>query len=186
MKRKIFRSSNNRSHSKRELSKEEWVPLVDEGGKVTGQAPRSQVHNGSKLLHPVVHMHVINNNKSILLQKRPDSKQIQPGKWDTAVGGHISAGETLDQALKKEAFEEIGLENFSARLFKTYKWESEIEKELVYLFLTRDFKNIKVHTEEVVEVRFWTKKQILRNLGKNIFTPNLEFELDLLMKTGVL
>jgi intracellular septation protein A len=33
----------------RQLSGEEWVPLVDEQGKIIGQAPRSQVHNGSKL-----------------------------------------------------------------------------------------------------------------------------------------
>lgn len=163
-----------------ELSNEEWVPLVNESGKVIGQAPRSQVHNGNKLLHPVVHLHVINRNKAILLQKRPESKLIQPGKWDTAVGGHISVGETLDQALKKEAFEEIGLENFSAKLHKTYKWESEVEAELVYLFITFDYKNYRVHSPEVEEARFWTIKQIENNLGKNIFTPNFELEFQLL------
>lgn len=160
----------------KQLLNEEWVPLVDEQGRITGKAPRSQVHNGSKLLHPVVHLHVINHNKAILLQKRPMSKLIQPGKWDTAVGGHISAGETLEQALKKEAFEEIGLIDFSAKLVKTYKWESEVENELVYMFVTFDFKNFKVHSDEVEEARFWTKKQIENNLGKGVFTPNFELE----------
>lgn len=169
----------------KQLLGEEWVPLVDENGRITGQAPRSQVHNGSKLLHPVVHLHVINNNKAILLQKRPMSKQIQPGKWDTAVGGHISAGETLEQALKKEAFEEIGLVDFSAKLVKTYKWESEVEAELVYMFFTHDFKNFKVHSEEVEEARFWTKNQIDNNLGKGIFTPNFEIEFGLLKEMKV-
>ena len=160
----------------KQLKNEEWVLLVDELGKVTGQAPRSLVHNGSKLLHPVVHLHVINHNKAILLQKRSISKQIQPGKWDTAVGGHISAGETLEQALKKEAFEEIGLVDFSAKLVKSYKWDSDFETELVYMFTTFDFKNLKVHSEEVVEARFWTKNQIENNLRKGIFTPNFELE----------
>ena len=155
---------------------EEWVPLVDEQGKVTGQAPRSQVHNGSKLLHPVVHLHVLNRNGSILLQKRPMNKQIQPGKWDTAVGGHISAGESLEVALKKEAFEEIGLKDFSARLQKVYKWESEVEAELIYLFTTHDFKNIGIQSDEVDELRFWTKKQIESEIGNGTFTPNFEHE----------
>lgn len=155
---------------------EEWVPLVDEQGKVTGQAPRSQVHNGSKLLHPVVHLHVLNQNGSILLQKRPMNKQIQPGKWDTAVGGHISAGETLEAALKKEASEEIGLKDFSARLQKVYKWESEVEAELIYLFTTHDFKNIGIQSDEVDELRFWTKKQIENEIGNGTFTPNFEHE----------
>ena len=169
----------------KQLVNEEWVPLVDEQGKVTGQAPRSQVHNGSKLLHPVVHLHVINHNKAILLQKRPLSKQIQPGKWDTSVGGHISAGETLEQALKKEAFEEIGLVGFSAKMQKVYKWESEIEAELVYLFTTFDFKNVKVHSDEIDEIRFWTKNQIENQIGKGVFTTNFEYEFGMLKEMKI-
>ena len=170
----------------KQFANEEWVPLVDEQGKVTGQAPRSQVHNGSKLLHPVVHLHVINHNKAILLQKRPLSKQIQPGKWDTSVGGHISAGETLEQALQKEAFEEIGLVGFSAKLQKVYKWESEVEAELVYLFTTFDFKNVKIQSNEVDEIRFWTKNQIENQLGKNVFTPNFEYEFGMLKEMTII
>ena len=170
----------------KKFSKEEWVPLVDEQGKVTGKAPRSQVHNGSKLLHPVVHLHVLNKSGAILLQKRPMNKLIQPGKWDTAVGGHISAGETLEQALKKEAFEEIGLQNFKARLQKVYKWESEVEAELVYVFTTRDSKNIGIQSDEVDELRFWTKKQIESNIGTGIFTPNFEQEVELLKELGTI
>jgi len=162
------------------------VPLVDEQGKITGQAPRSQVHNGSKLLHPVVHLHVISRNKTILLQKRPLSKIIQPGKWDTAVGGHISAGETLEQALQKEAFEEIGLKEFSARLVKTYRWESEVEAELVYLFITHDTKNIGIRSDEVEELRFWTKNQLEKQMGQGIFTPNFEYEFELLKELKII
>lgn len=167
---------------RKELASEEWVSLVDEKGKVIGKAPRSEVHNGSKLLHPVVHLHVLNRNKAILLQKRPITKDIQPGKWDTAVGGHISAGETLEQALKKEAFEEIGLVNFSAKLHKAYKWESDVESEFIYMFITFDYKNYHVHSDEVEEARFWTRKQIENNLGEGVFTPNFESEFELLKK----
>lgn len=168
------------------LNEEEWVPLVDPAGTVTGQAPRSRVHDGSKLLHPVVHMHVLNRKKAVLLQKRPTSKLIQPGKWDTAVGGHISAGENLEQALNKEAYEEIGLKNFEARLLKVYRWESEVEAELVYLFVTHDFKNFNVHSPEVEEARFWTTKQIEKQLGQAVFTPNFEYEYQLLKEKGLL
>ncbi len=170
----------------KELANEEWVPLVDEKGNITGKAPRSQVHNGSRLLHPVVHMHVINNKKAVLLQKRPAFKLIQPNKWDTAVGGHISAGETLEQALKKEAYEEIGLTDFSAKLHKVYRWNSEVESELVYLFITHDYQNYHVHSDEVEEARFWTKNQIEKQMGQSVFTPNLEYELNLLKEAHIL
>lgn len=166
--------------TKKAWSKEEWVPLVDEKGKVTGQAPRSHVHNGSKLLHPVVHLHVINNKGEILLQKRPLRKQIQPGKWDTAVGGHISTGETLEQALQKEAAEEIGLKQFSAKLQQVYKWESEVEAELVYVFTTKETHNIGIQSNEVEELRFWSVKEITSRFQDKLFTPNFMVEFQLL------
>lgn len=124
---------------------EEWLPIVDEKGKIIGKAPRSQCHKGEKLLHPVVHLHVFNKSKAIFLQKRPMDKLVQPGKWDTAVGGHISFGENLEESLRREAWEEIGLKEFSAKLFQTYKWESEIEAELIYLFVSYDYKGINIH-----------------------------------------
>ena len=181
----LFEMYRQRRKNKK-LINEEWVPLVDEQGKVIGQAPRSRVHNGSKLLHPVVHLHVLNKNGAILLQKRPMHKLIQPGKWDTAVGGHISIGETLEEALKKEAWEEIGLSDFSATLQQVYKWESEIETELVYLFTTHDFKNVGIQSDEVDELRFWTRKQLEHNLQKNIFTPNFEHEFHILKDRNII
>lgn len=161
---------------------EEWLPLVNEEGGIIGKAPRSVCHRGEKLLHPVVHLHVFNNQKHVYLQKRPMSKLVQPGKWDTAVGGHISVGETLETALKREAYEEIGLTQFSAKLVKTYRWDNELESELVYVFTTHDFKSIHLHSEEVVEGRFWTPKQIETNIGQGVFTTNFEYEYQLLKK----
>lgn len=164
---------------------EEWLPVVEPDGKVIGKALRSVCHGGQRILHPVVHLHVMTPNKLLYLQKRPETKLIQPGKWDTAVGGHIAFGEDLETALKREAFEEIGLENFSARALGNYIYESEIEKELVYSFLSYDYKSIRLHSDEVTEGRFWSKKQIEDHLGKGVFTPNFEFEYQTRLRTSV-
>ena len=91
---------------------EELFPLVDEDGRVTGKATRGECHNGSRLLHAVVHLHVFNSKGELYLQKRPEWKDIQPGKWDTAVGGHIDYGETPEQALQREVREELGIVDF--------------------------------------------------------------------------
>ena len=72
--------------------KEEWFPLVDEKGETIGKATRKECHSGSKMLHPVVHLHIFNKAGDLYLQKRSINKDIQPGKWDTAVGGHIAYG----------------------------------------------------------------------------------------------
>ena len=74
--------------------KEEWFPLVNEEGETIGKATRRECHSGSKQLHPVIHLHIFNDAGELYLQKRSMNKDIQPGKWDTAVGGHIDYGET--------------------------------------------------------------------------------------------
>ncbi len=164
---------------------EEWLPVVEEDGKVIGKAPRSLCHKGDKILHPVVHLHVFNPHGHIYMQKRPMQKLVQPGKWDTAVGGHISFGEDLETALRREAFEEIGLENFSARPLGSYRWDTDIESELVYYFISYDFQKIRLHSDEVVEGRFWSPSQIEKQIGQGIFTPNFEHEFQLLKKRKI-
>ena len=108
----------------RKMKKEEWLPIVDEKGEVTGQAPRSICHSGSKLLHPVVHLHITNDRHELFLQKRSMKKDLLPGMWDTAVGGHIGVNEKVEDALKREASEELGITDFEARFLGNYVWES--------------------------------------------------------------
>jgi len=157
--------------------KKELVPILDDKFQIINVATRDEVHNGSKILHPVVHLYVFNNEGKLLLQKRSNDKLIQPGKWDASVGGHISYNEKPEEALFREAKEEIGLKKFKPELAHHYIWESEIERELVFIFITSilDQNQVRI-SKEVAELRWWTKREIISQLGKNYFTPNLEFE----------
>ena len=110
------------------MNKEEWFPLIDEQGNTIGKATRRECHNGSKLLHPVVHLHIINNDGELYLQKRSDKKEIKPGKWDTAVGGHVDWGEEPLVALRREVREEVGVTDFVPQHVLTYLFESERER----------------------------------------------------------
>jgi len=181
----VFEFARNKFKAKN-LNKEEWLPVVDDKGKIIGKAPRSICHSGQKLLHPVIHLHIINKSRQLYLQKRPVHKQIQPNKWDTAVGGHVGINETIEESLKREAYEEIGIKNFNAKLIVQYKWESDIEKELVITFIAQYNGEIIPNTEEVDEGKFWSIKEIQENLGKNVFTPNFEIEFDLLRKRKII
>ena len=118
----------------------------------------------------------------IFLQKRSLTKQIQPGKWDTAVGGHVHSGENIESALKREAEEELGLNSFKALALARYLWESDIESELVYMFVTRTDQPLRLNLEEIDEGKFWKIKKIKAALAKDILTPNFEFEFAILLK----
>ena len=157
-------------------NQQEIFPIVDEDGKVTGSATRGECHSGSKLLHPVVHLHVFNARGDIYLQRRPDWKDIQPGKWDTAVGGHIDYGETPEQALLREVREELGIETFTPEHMGTYVFESKRERELVYVNKTTYDGPIRPSTEELDGGRFWTIEEIRQAIGGQILTPNFESE----------
>lgn len=155
----------------------ELFPLVDEQGNVIGKATRGECHSGSKLLHPVVHLHVRDAVGGLYLQKRSMSKDIQPGKWDTAVGGHVDYGEDVDTALRREAGEELGLKNFVPQFLFRYVFESDVERELVNTFTTvADVNEITIDPVEIDEGRFWSREEIEEFIGEGVFTPNFEKE----------
>ena len=156
-------------------NKEELFPIVDEEGRVVGKATRGECHGGSHLLHPVVHLHVFNNAGELFLQKRPEWKDIQPGKWDTAVGGHIDLGETPEEALVREVREELGITEFTPQRLGMYVFESQRERELVYVFQTVYDGEIRP-SDELDGGRFWTIDEINAAIGQGILTPNFESE----------
>jgi len=157
-------------------NQQEIFPIVDEDGRVTGSATRGECHSGSMLLHPVVHLHVFNAKGEIYLQRRPLWKDIQPGKWDTAVGGHIDYGETPDEALQREVREELGITDFRAVFVGRYIFESSRERELVYVHRTLYDGEIRPSTDELDGGRFWSMQEVREAMGRGVLTPNFESE----------
>jgi isopentenyldiphosphate isomerase len=159
---------------------EELFPLVNEQGEVTGKASRSECHSGSFLLHPVIHLHILNSRGELFLQKRALTKDTQPGKWDTSVGGHVDYGETIETALFREAFEELGVKDFKPVMLARYIWQSEVERELVTAFYTTYDGTFELNRQELDDGIFWTMADIKNNVARNIFTPNFEHDFQLL------
>lgn len=157
---------------------DEFLPILNDNGEVIGKATRKECHSGLMLLHPVVHLHIIKPGGYIFLQKRSFNKDIQPGKWDTAVGGHVDNGESIDDALLREAHEELGLIDIKPHKLTSYIFCSEIERELInvyYIVVDDDF-YAEFDSNEIEEVRFWHSSEIDSSIGKNILTPNFEQE----------
>ena len=154
----------------------ELFPLIDEEGNVVGKATRAECHSGSMLLHPVVHLHIFNKAGDLFLQKRSMSKDIQPGKWDTAVGGHVDYGEQVEDALRREAREELGVQQFQPTFLFRYIFQSKVEREMVNAYRTVYEGPFTVDPVELDDARFWPLAEIEANIGKGIFTPNFESE----------
>ena len=157
---------------------EEIFPIVNQEGEVIGSATREECHAQTFILHPVVHLHIFNSAGELYLQKRVITKKIQPGKWDTAVGGHVDYGEQIEEALLRETREELGVTNFTPKFLMKYIFRSSVESELVYVYQCTYDGPFSPDPSEVETGRFWTLSEIKSNIGKNIFTPNFESEIE--------
>ncbi len=155
----------------------EIFPIVNREGEVIGQATRAHCHDGSHLLHPVVHLHVFSPNGELYLQRRALHKDLLPGYWDTAVGGHVNYGETILQALQREVQEEIGITDYTPIHIESYLYENERESEMVHVYKTTYTGPFHWNDGEVIDGRFWSIDELRQALGKHILTPNLEMEL---------
>ena len=155
---------------------EEIFEIVDEDDRVVGQAFRSQCHGNPGLIHRVAHVLVFNHEGEILLQKRSMSKDIQPGRWDTSVGGHLMPGEDYRKAAHREALEELGLENPDLIFLYFSKIRNDVESENVATFRTVADGPFDFDRSEIDALKFWRPKDIVKQTGKDVFTPNFEEE----------
>ncbi len=156
----------------------EYFDIYNKKNIHIGLAKRSICHGNPKLCHKTVHVIVFNSKGEILLQKRSLNKDIQPGKWDTAVGGHINPGEAVEKAVKREMNEELGisLEQPLKFLFEL-KERNSIESENISVFSTVYDGNFAIQKEELDEIKFWTASELKSELNNDFLTPLCRKEL---------
>jgi isopentenyldiphosphate isomerase len=114
---------------------------------------------------------------------------IPPGKWDTAVGGHLSPGENYEEAARREMQEELGIPaDLKLDFLFNHRIRNEIESENTAVFAALCVGPFHPDSGEIEEVRFWTRAELLNELEGSIFTPVLVEEIKFLLgkKTGVI
>ena len=157
---------------------EERFDIVTEAGEVIGAASRSRCHRDPSLLHRAVHLFVFDEGGRVFLQRRSVQKDIQPGKWDTSVGGHLQQGESVEQALRREMAEELGLDpSLPVELLHEYVWRLPVESELVRTYRCTCAGPFSLQADEIDEGRFFCAQELFDLSEAGQLTPNLEHEL---------
>ncbi len=100
------------------VAEDRFLPIVNERGNILGRALYVELHNGNKMLHPVVHLHVLNGK----------------GETTRLYWWHVAFGDTPEKTLKRKMTETLGLSGVKPLLKRQYIREAKNEKELVYVF----------------------------------------------------
>ena len=104
----------------------EFLPVVNERGIIVGRALHMELHKGNKIMHPVIHLHVINNK----------GEDVRKYWW------HVAFGDTPEKTLKRKLTETIEISGVKPKLKKQYIRETKVEKELVYVYILNSDENL--------------------------------------------
>lgn len=167
------------------VKEKEVFDLVDENDNVIGSADREDFHGNPDMIHRVAHVLVFDSSGELYLQKRSSRKDVQPGKWDTSVGGHVNSGESYEEAAYREMKEELGIEGVPLEFLHRYIHRNEYESEFVSTYRCVWNGSIDFNRVEIEEGRFWTLKKI-RESSPEKFTPNFLDELERLKRRFVM
>lgn len=141
---------------------QDLVQIVDDQDKPIGEATLTQMHD-KNLIHRVVRIMVENDNGEILLQKRSSGKMRYPNCWDNSASGHVDAGETYEEAAKRELSEELGITGFALKEIGYYYSEAERYKSRKFNKVYRVKTNItpkKLQPSELTEVKWFSLSEI--------------------------
>jgi 8-oxo-dGTP pyrophosphatase MutT (NUDIX family) len=123
----------------------ELVAVFDGAGRSAGALPRDEAKR-SGLALGAVNLLLVNARGELLLQRRPDDKE-NGGRWDKSVGGHVDAGERFDQAVVREAGEELFSDGASPRV-RLARDHAELDK----LLRTADLTHHVVFRREALQL----------------------------------
>ncbi|MBN2554168.1 MAG: NUDIX domain-containing protein [Spirochaetales bacterium] len=171
---------------------EELLQLVDRLGNPAGTAPRSVCHGNPGLIQATVHLHLFDPAGRLYLQKRAAGKDRFPGRWDTSVGGHVAPGETPEQAIRREAREELEVHlpgpaaDGGPERLEPHVYSDEVETEYVVPFRWVFSGSPRPDAEEVEEGRFFEIDEIRRRLREqpDQFTPHFRMAFGRLFDSG--
>ena len=149
-----------------DLEKDEELTLaLDAEGQSTHRFEIKEKIKQEGLCFNIVGLWIINSKGQVLMQKRAATKKYNPNKW-AICAGHVQAEETLVDAMKREAQEEVGLKLKDEQLINLiYGKRNNRFYKGFYTFCNNDIKTFKIQESEVSEIA-WVNFEDVRKAYK--------------------
>jgi isopentenyl-diphosphate Delta-isomerase len=159
-------------------SDSESLILVDEADREVGHLDKAQCHQGKGVLHRAFSLLIFNDAGELLLQQRSASKRLWPLYWSNSCCSHPRRAETMEAAIHRRLYEELGLRCPLQFLFK-FQYQAQFdaagaEQELCSVFVGRTSDPVRIEPSEISAWRWISPESLQAELagseaGK--FTP---------------
>jgi isopentenyl-diphosphate delta-isomerase len=152
--------------------------LVDEADRGVGHLSKVLCHEGGGILHRAFSLLIFNSGGELLLQQRAASKRLWPLFWSNSCCSHPRSTETMEAAIQRRLYEELGLRCPLRFLFK-FQYQAQFddtgaENELCSVFIGRCTDSVKINSDEILAWR-WVSPEALQaemsGRGAGNFTP---------------
>ncbi|HCM68667.1 hypothetical protein A2973_02615 [Candidatus Gottesmanbacteria bacterium RIFCSPLOWO2_01_FULL_49_10] len=141
---------------------QELFIVVDTRDRIIGYRTRYDCHHDRRLIHRGANLVIFDDQGRMLLQKRSMTKDIRPGYWQNAVGGHVTKGESYKKAIQRELEEELGIKA-SVRFYNKFLFTYANETEMEAVYTAKCNGPFHPNQTEVDQVMFISKDELQRN-----------------------
>ncbi len=163
----------------------ESLILVDEADREVGYMSKARCHEGRGILHRAFSLLIFNDRGELLLQRRSAAKRLWPHYWSNSCCSHPRRAESMETAIHRRLYEELGLACPLHFLFK-FRYQAQFdaagaEHELCSVFIGRSDGRVRADGNEIADWR-WVGADALaaqmRGADAERFTPwfTLEWE----------
>ena len=152
--------------------------LVDEADREVGHLDKASCHQGRGVLHRAFSLLIFNDAGELLLQQRSAAKRLWPLFWSNSCCSHPRRAETMEQAIHRRLYEELGLRCPLQFLFK-FQYQAQFdaagaEQELCSVFVGRTSDPVRIDPSEILAWRWISPEALqaeLASAGAERFTP---------------
>lgn len=150
--------------------RDELVEHVDADNNVIEVVTRRRMR-AENLRHRSVAIVVTSSDGRLLVHRRADDKDVFPGWWDLAAGGVVAAGESYDDAARRELAEELGVEGASLEPVTEARHDDEHAREICAVYRVVHDGPFRFDDGEITEARFVTPDELGELLDTERFLP---------------
>jgi isopentenyl-diphosphate delta-isomerase len=157
--------------------------LVDEADCEVGFLSKALCHDGQGVLHRAFSLLIFNDGGELLLQQRAPAKRLWPLYWSNSCCSHPRRGETMEAAIKRRLYEELGLSCPLHFLFK-FQYQAQFgasgaEHELCSVFIASCTEEVRINRSEILGWRWIAAEALQVEMsagGAEQFTPWFKLE----------